>query len=80
MAAAIAAGESDSEYYDEEDDDDDDAEDGIPWYLVNGEANALQGIKFDDTDPKEVAALGVAAPPPCTDEHVCLLVRRATIN
>lgn len=70
--------QNESEYYDEEDEEE--PEDGIPWYLVNEEENAQQGIKFDDKDPKEVAALQVQAPPACSEELVCLLVRRATLN
>lgn len=54
--------------------------DGIPWYLVNGEKYAQVGIKFDSTSAKDVTALGISAPPPCSEEHVCLLYRRAAMN
>ena len=60
----------------EEDEDDTEPEDGVPWYLFDGEANALQGTRVD-----EISSIPYdAVPPPCSDELVCLLMRIASLD
>lgn len=64
-----------SEYYEE--DDSQEEVDGVPWYLYDSEANAQVGTEFD---MKNLNELRHSEPPPCSDEFVCLLVRKATLS
>ena len=52
----------------------------MPWYLFDGEAHAQEGIEIDHSSPENIADLAPSLPGPCSDEHVCLLVRLATVN
>ena len=46
-----------SEYYDEEDSEgEEQPEDGIPWYHVYNEVDALEGIKFELKNQNELSA------------------------
>ena len=57
--------------------DDEEPEDGIPWYLALEKQDPVLGMK---TDAKDFHKIKFSEPPPCTEELVCLLVRRATLN
>ena len=66
--SSSGAASSHEYYYDSEDDEGEDAEgnggldnsidsavSGVPWYLVDGEAFALEGVKIDYSKPEDIA-------------------------
>ena len=53
---------------------------GVPWYLVDGKANAQEGIEVDQSKLEDIAQFKPSLPGPCSNDYVCFLVRYAMKN